>query len=444
MRILSVVTVSVILVFAVGCNMGGGGFKTTKSGIKYKIYTRDNSDTTRIRVGSIVTMDIDYGKKDSTIFNSRTLPDQPRFPIPESQYEGDLYEALKLFKQGDSATFIIKSEPFFTQTVGQPEVPPFMKGVEDLYFNVKIVKVQTQAEATAEEQQMLEKLKEQEIGDIANYIATNNITVEPDTNGIYYIETKTGTGKKVKDGEYATVHFEVYKLNGDKVFSTYERGEPLDFKFGSRFENKGFQEVVSRMREGGKAEALVPSDMAFGAQGAGNVIDPYSPIYYHIELLKVMNQEQYDKKRADQEAKKLSEQLKKDKEEEATIKKYLADNNITPTEILPSGLVYIETEKGTGPKPVEGQKVKVNYTGKLLDGTVFDSSYDRGEPLEFPLGKRAVIEGWDKGVALMNEGGKATLIIPSKLAYKDKGAGDKIPPYATLVFDVELVSVEQE
>jgi peptidylprolyl isomerase len=92
---------------------------------------------------------------------------------------------------------------------------------------------------------------------------------------------------------------------------------------------------------------------------------------------------------------------------------------------------------------VEGKKVKVHYTGKLLDGTVFDSSIEKGQPYEFPIGRRAVIEGWDLGIALMNEGGKAILIIPSKLAYKDKGAGDVIPPFAPLVFDVELVEVEK-
>jgi FKBP-type peptidyl-prolyl cis-trans isomerase len=87
--------------------------------------------------------------------------------------------------------------------------------------------------------------------------------------------------------------------------------------------------------------------------------------------------------------------------------------------------------------------VKVHYTGKLLDGTIFDSSLDSGQPFEFTLGRRAVIEGWDLGIALMNEGGKATLIIPSKLAYKERGAGEVIPPFSPLVFEVELVEAEK-
>lgn len=105
-----------------------------------------------------------------------------------------------------------------------------------------------------------------------------------------------------------------------------------------------------------------------------------------------------------------------------------------------SGLFYqIETE-GTGDKPTTGNTVKVHYKGELLDGTVFDSSFKRNEPIEFNLGVGQVIPGWDEGIALLNQGAKATFIIPSDLAYGAAGAGGVIPPNATLKFEVELVS----
>ena len=107
-----------------------------------------------------------------------------------------------------------------------------------------------------------------------------------------------------------------------------------------------------------------------------------------------------------------------------------------------SGLEYIEAEIGTGPQAKKGDKVRVHYTGSLEDGTVFDSSYNRGQPFEFSLGYGAVIAGWDEGIALMKVGGKATLIIPAELGYGDRGAGGGlIPPGATLHFDVELVEI---
>ena len=119
------------------------------------------------------------------------------------------------------------------------------------------------------------------------------------------------------------------------------------------------------------------------------------------------------------------------------------DNNVVPTQVLPDGLIYIEKQAGTGDSPVPGKKVKVHYTGKLLNGQVFDSSLDSGTPFEFAIGQGQVIQGWDEGIPLMKVGGKATFIIPSKLAYKDRGAGDVIPPYSTLIFDVELLEVEK-
>ena len=104
-----------------------------------------------------------------------------------------------------------------------------------------------------------------------------------------------------------------------------------------------------------------------------------------------------------------------------------------------SGLLYkFEKENNLG-KPVSGNKVMVHYKGMLLDGTVFDSSYKRNQPIEFTLGIGQVIKGWDEGISLLGLGDKATFIIPSELAYGQSGAGGVIPPNATLVFDVELV-----
>lgn len=107
-----------------------------------------------------------------------------------------------------------------------------------------------------------------------------------------------------------------------------------------------------------------------------------------------------------------------------------------------SGLDYIEIEEGTGAQAVAGKTVSVHYTGKFQDGRIFDSSVSRGEPISFKLGAGQVIKGWDEGIAMMKVGGKAQLIIPSDLAYGERGAGGVIPPNATLVFDVELVAVK--
>lgn len=107
-----------------------------------------------------------------------------------------------------------------------------------------------------------------------------------------------------------------------------------------------------------------------------------------------------------------------------------------------SGLIIEELHVGTGAEAVAGQYVSVHYTGWLTDGTKFDSSKDRGDPFEFPLGAGHVIRGWDEGVQGMKVGGSRKLTIPPDLGYGPRGAGGVIPPNATLVFEVELLGTE--
>lgn len=132
------------------------------------------------------------------------------------------------------------------------------------------------------------------------------------------------------------------------------------------------------------------------------------------------------------------EKAKKEAEKQAKLENMYGDFETTA-----SGLRYkITQENPSGQSPNAGDMVSVHYEGRLLDGKVFDSSYKRGKPLEFPVGQRKVIAGWDEGIALLKTGEKATLVIPSDLGYGPRGAGGVIPPNAYLVFDVELVDIK--
>lgn len=117
----------------------------------------------------------------------------------------------------------------------------------------------------------------------------------------------------------------------------------------------------------------------------------------------------------------------------------MSQENVVTTS---SGLKYIEITEGTGATPVTGQTVVVHYTGTLEDGEKFDSSRDRRQPFSFKLGIGQVIKGWDEGLSTMKVGGRRQLIIPSELGYGSRGAGNVIPPHATLIFDVELLEVK--
>lgn len=129
-------------------------------------------------------------------------------------------------------------------------------------------------------------------------------------------------------------------------------------------------------------------------------------------------------------------------EKKAAGEKFLAENkNAQGVVVTPSGLQYLVLQKGDGPQPTEKDTVKVHYTGTLLDGKVFDSSVERGEPIEFPLNQ--VIPGWTEGVQLMNVGSKFRFFIPYNLAYGEQGTqGGPIPGFATLIFEVELLGIK--
>lgn len=150
----------------------------------------------------------------------------------------------------------------------------------------------------------------------------------------------------------------------------------------------------------------------------------------------------------DQEAQQLVNNFMQKQQEEATRaireegERFLAENaKKDGVTVLPSGLQYTVIKEGTGAQPLATDRVKCHYEGTLTNGQVFDSSYRRGEPAVFPL--NGVIPGWTEGVQLMKEGAKYRFFIPYNLAYGERGAGPTIPPYAALIFDVELISIEK-
>jgi len=166
-----------------------------------------------------------------------------------------------------------------------------------------------------------------------------------------------------------------------------------------------------------------------------------STIHVHVKMTKIQPKDEFQ---AEMQAKFEADAKKSQAaqaKEDSILAIYLKKNNIT-TPATRTGLIYIEDTKGTGPMAQAGHTVKVHYTGRLLDGTKFDSSHDRNQPFEFEVGKGKVIKGWDEGIPKMSVGGKARLIIPSKIAYGERGAPPSISPYSTLVFEVELLEVK--
>jgi len=267
----------------------------------------------------------------------------------------------------------------------------------------------------------------------------NNDKFKTNENGLkykFYSENKDAVAPE--EGNIIEVNMS-YAAGDSVLFDSKDMPQAMVMRMEKPLFKGDLYEGIYMMHVGDSATFACNTDsvfkILFRQQKTPEAFDSIDAINFNIKLLSVKTQEEMQ---AEQEA--LNEAAKV--EESVNRDKYLTDNNITvePTE---SGLIFIETKAGTGKMPVEGDKVKVHYTGYLLDGTKFDSSLDRDQPFIFDLGQGRVIKGWDEGVAMMKIGGKAKLIIPSSIAYGPRGAGGLIPPFSTLVFDVELLGIEK-
>ncbi|MCI1187608.1 FKBP-type peptidyl-prolyl cis-trans isomerase [Hymenobacter sp. DH14] len=263
---------------------------------------------------------------------------------------------------------------------------------------------------------------------ITKYLSANNITTaQKQASGLYFLPVRTNANApKVAVGSSVAVLFTGHLLDAaGTVFdaSSQHSNLPVDFVVGARQVIPGFEEGVSLMHVGDKAELLIPSQLAYGATGSRNgAVAPNSVVRFEVEVL--------DFNAID----------------EGLIQKYLTDKSITTAQKLATGVYFLPvTTNAAGVRATAGATVSVLYTGHLLDatGTVFDASSQHGNtPLKFVLGNKQVIPGFEAGVALMHKGDKAEIIIPSTQAYAERSIPPTVPAHAVLRFEVELVDVQ--
>lgn len=203
------------------------------------------------------------------------------------------------------------------------------------------------------------------------------------------------------------------------------------------------------MRAGDKAQFRVAMKEII-AQNPGQEVPEWIKetdyLTFEVEARNVKTKQQAQQEQQDRQAQAAAQEQQTAADSEQQILSYLKSNNITNYARTSSGLYYVIHREGAGNAPLPGQTVSVDYTGRLLSGKVFDSSTDPAfnhvEPLPVQVGKGMVIRGWDEGLLLFKKGTKATLYIPSNLAYGAQGAGADIPPHAVLIFDMDIVDIQ--
>ncbi len=419
MKRLKYLTLLVFVLSAMACGKKKNQIpdEKTASGVPYEILKK--GEGRKVEPGDVVGARLKYTvmRNDST-FLSNFDKDLAYFQVQDPQGYGDPSEWLLLMNQGDSAVFYLEVDSLYRTT----EPPAYLQRGDVIQSTVVLKDVTTleeyqtkkKMESRASMEAELETLKKElEKAGITDYQVTDE--------GLIYTIIREGKGPNPKLGDIVTLHYTGRLFSGDTFDSSYKRGEPYTFTVGESAVIKGWHIGVPYIREGGKATLYIPPSLGYGAEGAGS-IPPNSPLIFDIEVLKVESAEEQSK-----------EAVKK-------LESWMKEKGIRAIK-APEGYYYVIDEKGTGPKPKPGQKVKVHYTGKLMDGTVFDSSLSRGEPIEFTLGVGQVIKGWDLGIQQFPVGSKGRLFLPPGLAYGARQTGN-IPPNSPLIFEIEVVDAQ--
>ena len=356
------------------------GATTTESGLQYlEVVAGDGAAP---QEGDIVLMNVIGSLPDGTEVVNTYQQGQPAMAIMgKEQLLPGWEEGIMLMQAGGSAKLVLPPELAFGEA-GYGIIPPNSQ----IVMEIEIVSVE--APPTPME------------------ITDDELTTTE--SGLQYTDITSGEDIQAEEGNTVITHYTIWVQGEDEdtfVFSS-SFSQPLTFVIGSgNIVFPGWDEGVTGMKLGGKRFLVIPPDLALG--------EPNSTLVMEIELVDLTVPP------------KMSE---------------VYEDDYATTE---SGLKYYDFEVGDGATPEAGQTVIVHYTGWLDDGTMFDSSVERGQPFPFVLGEGNVIAGWDEGLASMNVGGKRQLVIPPELGYGETGAGGVIPPNATLIFEVELLEIQE-
>ncbi len=260
-------------------------------------------------------------------------------------------------------------------------------------------------------------------------------------DGLDYKLVTKGTGTITpKPGDMGEMHVR-FRIGDTVMINTFEmnHGQPVPQQFQKPTMKGDLMEGLMRMKAGDSTvfRMLMDTLSARAHQPKPAWVKPGDYAVWEVKMVSVKTKEQAE---AETKAKEGAQNATDDK----LIQAYFKAKGIKNAKKAPSGFYYVVQKPGTGLSPKSGQKVTVNYTGQNMQGEKFDSNVDPAfshvEPFSFDLGKRSVIKGWDEGVAIMKKGMKATFYFPSSLGYGSQGAGEKIPPNAVLIFDIELLS----
>ena len=284
LRQIIVVVAGVFLIFS--CKNPYPGFSKSEEGIYRKLLMIGDRDKC-CRFGDYVTANIAYLTMNDSVFFSGIRT----FKVVEEDFQGSINKCFTLMCKQDSSQFIISALDFFEKTLNTV-IPGYLTGNEKMKVAINLMDIRTPDEFEDEQtafKQWVEDLGEYEKMILKKFIRKEKIEISPSEDGIYYIELQAGEGLVVSEGDTITTHYEGYFLNGTFFDSTRQRNEPLQFVYGQQWQViPGIEKSLCKMRKGGKALVIIPSEQAFGVDGSVlGIVPPYTPVVFEIELINV-------------------------------------------------------------------------------------------------------------------------------------------------------------
>jgi FKBP-type peptidyl-prolyl cis-trans isomerase FkpA len=288
----NLITLTIVLLLLSNCGNNSSiypGFSVTKSNIHYKLITIGESDV-KAQASNYVTVVVAYRTPSDSIFFHGIRTFQLTAPL----FQGSIDDCFNMLAKGDSATFYISADDFFTKTI-ETNIPKFFNANDFLRVDILMVDILSEKQYKLEQEAFLHWIED--FGDyekviLKQYIEEQTLDFEPTESGIYYIPIKQGTGNKIQLGDTITVHFEGRFFNGKFFDSTHKRNEAFQFVYGQKWQViPGLEEAIGMMYPQEKALFIIPSHLAFGQGGSSTGIVPaFTSVVFEVEIVEVKKQ----------------------------------------------------------------------------------------------------------------------------------------------------------
>lgn len=302
LKLAALMLIGATLMTACGPKSDIPGFKKTKTGLHYK-FDKMNKSAQQVQQGDVLVAEVTMKLDTTTLFTNMGNP-QRMFRVSDPLFNGDLPEGLLMMHEGDEATFALEADSL-VKLYGPNQMPPMYvegKGMK-LYYEIKLSSIVSEEEIAQEQANYMAEMEQRQQNEpesIAQYIAEKQITAKPDAEGLYVIVKKQGNGPKVATGKQVKINYTGRLLDG-KVFDSSiesvarEAGiynaqrpyEPLAYTVGQMGLIKGWERGIEGKAQGSVIELIIPSALGYGAKGAGDLIQPYTPLTFELEIVEV-------------------------------------------------------------------------------------------------------------------------------------------------------------